>query len=297
MEESKYFQKDNKICRIKVEQDIMPLNPREDFEPIGHMMCWHNSYRLGDNHDYRDPEAFLDDMIRKHYSTAQIIRLAKAGKLQPNIELLYDKAEKEWQLWADCISWHPTRQINHSLVASDTEIDFLVDDVIECISMSDKIKMLEKKGFIFFPLAIYDHSGITMYIGDRFDHFDGPWDCSNVGWIYTTKEEFSKIGEVYGLQYRAGNGRYYPVTSKNWKKGAETILIGEVEEYDMYLTGDVYGYILEEYDTEALDWNETYACWGYFSKKWGDDLIKELALEAIGEVPLYDSVEDLRQVA
>lgn len=48
MTDYRYFKdSDGKICRIHVEQDSEPLNPRYDWDGnIGHMMCWWNRYNL-----------------------------------------------------------------------------------------------------------------------------------------------------------------------------------------------------------------------------------------------------------
>ena len=42
------------ICR-----DEFPLNPREEFDNLGTMVCWHNRYLLGDEHRYTNPRHFL----------------------------------------------------------------------------------------------------------------------------------------------------------------------------------------------------------------------------------------------
>ena len=44
--------------RLDIVDDPNPLNPRDD-ENIGHMICWHKNYRLGDRHDYVTPYQFL----------------------------------------------------------------------------------------------------------------------------------------------------------------------------------------------------------------------------------------------
>ena len=44
--------------RMDIVDDPDPTNPRDD-ECLGHMVCWHKSYRLGDNHDYASPYQFL----------------------------------------------------------------------------------------------------------------------------------------------------------------------------------------------------------------------------------------------
>ena len=35
--------------------DDMPLNPREDYDCLGKMVCWHGRYSLGEKHDFEDP--------------------------------------------------------------------------------------------------------------------------------------------------------------------------------------------------------------------------------------------------
>ena len=47
-----------KGCKIKIVQDDMPENPRVDWDNLGHMVCWHRHYELGDNHDFKEPIDF-----------------------------------------------------------------------------------------------------------------------------------------------------------------------------------------------------------------------------------------------
>ncbi len=41
-----------------VEAEDHPLNPREEYEHLGQMVCWHGRYRLGDKHDWSEPGEF-----------------------------------------------------------------------------------------------------------------------------------------------------------------------------------------------------------------------------------------------
>jgi hypothetical protein len=75
--------------------------------------------------------------------------------------------------------------------------------------------------FIFLPLYLYDHSGITISTGP----FGCPWDSGQVGWIYVSLD---KAKEEWGDD----------------KEAAIKYLKGEVETYDQYLRGEVYGYVL-----------------------------------------------------
>lgn len=52
----------------KIIQDTDPLNPREDFDPLGEMLCFHKRYVLGDKHSYRAEQfdgwdEFLNELL------------------------------------------------------------------------------------------------------------------------------------------------------------------------------------------------------------------------------------------
>jgi hypothetical protein len=100
-------------------------------------------------------------------------------------------------------------------------------------------ELCKRKDVYSLPLYLYDHSGITMSTGP----FSCRWDSGQVGRIYITREEYLKCW---------GGKRV------NKKKVYEH-LRAEVEEYDQYLTGEVYGYHIEDETGECID-----SCYGFF---------------------------------
>jgi len=105
----------------------------------------------------------------------------------------------------------------------------------------------ELNALVVLPLRIYDHSGLSMSVG-----IAGGWDSSQVGIIYADKE---RVTNEFGADYTL--------------ERVEQILRSEVDIYDHYLTGEVFGYqIVEEStcshcnhrDKEILD-----SSWGYYS--------------------------------
>lgn len=44
--------------RLIIEQDDDPLNPRQRWDFVGTMICWHTHHLLGDAHRYQDPETY-----------------------------------------------------------------------------------------------------------------------------------------------------------------------------------------------------------------------------------------------
>jgi hypothetical protein len=105
----------------------------------------------------------------------------------------------------------------------------------------------EEGAVIVLPLSLYDHSGITMVVGSA-----SGWDCGQVGWIYATR---AAILENFGRK----------VLSKKLLARAEAGLRAEVETYDQYLTGQVYGYVVKGPDCDD-------SCWGFFNQ---EDMVAE----------------------
>lgn len=104
-----------------------------------------------------------------------------------------------------------------------------------------------RKDILHLPLYLYDHSGITMSTSP----FSCPWDSGCVGIIYITKD---KIKEECG----------WKVLTKARKEKILQYLRNEVETYDQYLTGDVWGFEVVEYDEEDGYEKETDSCWGFY---------------------------------
>ncbi len=93
---------------------------------------------------------------------------------------------------------------------------------------------------VILPLYLYDHSGITISHGS----FSDKWDSGQVGWHYITKKSLEE----------------------NWNgdvEAAKKCLQAELDEYDNYLRGNVWGYVVENEDGDTID-----SCWGFI----GDNL-------------------------
>lgn len=108
------------------------------------------------------------------------------------------------------------------------------------------------RGGEILSLYLYDHSGITM----RTSSFGDPWDSGQVGYIYATAE---MIRKEYGKRI-----------TKAVRKKVREVLNAEVETYDMYLTGDVWGYVIENEEGEHLD-----SCWGFYGRKYCEEQARE----------------------
>lgn len=85
----KYYKEiTGELVRVHIEQDITPENPRYDWDGnIGHMMCWHRDYQLGDykENSYSDNLDFLNNLLRAIRSCCAKIRKLKPEYKQSSV--------------------------------------------------------------------------------------------------------------------------------------------------------------------------------------------------------------------
>lgn len=120
-------------------------------------------------------------------------------------------------------------------------------------------------GYLYLPLYLYDHSGITM----SYKPFSCQWDSGQVGIIYA-KKGFEGMSD-------------------------EKILTGleaEVENYNDFITGNCFGYILEDSSGEQLD-----SCWGFLGdEEYCETCMKEAAAVHIAEVKTQLALDTIEEV-
>ena len=134
--------------------------------------------------------------------------------------------------------------------------DILDDTITSTDYVNSILSNIIKNHYHILPLYLYDHSGITMSTGT----FSCLWDSGQVGYIYISKKNAEK--------------EWPDKTEKDFLEYLES----DVEVYDNFLTGQVYGYTID-----SVDWNKITcdgSCWGYY----GDEGIKQLTAEAKQEI-------------
>jgi len=124
----------------------------------------------------------------------------------------------------------------------------------DCIMVAQEAR---KQGDIAHPLYLYDHSGITISLLP----FSCPWDSGQVGFVIIRREKMLK--EFSAKKF-----------SKSLKAKALKIAEGEVQTYDQYLRGEIYGYKIDE-DGDS--------CWGFYGQ---EDCLTEAksAVDSMAEV-------------
>ena len=117
----------------------------------------------------------------------------------------------------------------------------------------------ELKAVVVLPLYMYDHSGIAIstqsFVG-RAVH--GEWDSGRIGFVYATKEDIRKNWMVKRV-------------SKQLLEDTERILNGEVEHYNQYVQGNVYGFTIENNESgKIID-----SCGGYIGEDYYNEMVRE----------------------
>jgi hypothetical protein len=120
---------------------------------------------------------------------------------------------------------------NDEVIPKDTLVDWYRGQKIE-----------QSKSYWIFQLTMYSHSGVALQLGSRgFACDGGGWDTSRVGAVLVSKKEWPRSAKA--------------------EKAAQCL----VQEWNNYLSGNVWGVITEVFDAKTkkrID-DECNSCWGY----------------------------------
>jgi len=158
------------------------------------------------------------------------------------VSIYYDRhAEdpREWDNLGTMACWHRSYNLGDGRLRDTIGRDDFSDvrTIVRYLQFTQRAEVI--------LLGLIDHSGISMYVGGGAHACDpGGWDSGTVGIIYATRETI--ISE-------------YGDDSPTSREMARKCMIGEVETYDQFLIGDVYGYIVSDKDGTEVD-----SLWGLF---------------------------------
>lgn len=101
----------------------------------------------------------------------------------------------------------------------------------------------ELGALVVLPVYMLDHSGIALSLGD----FADPWDSGQAGLAYVTPKNWA---DTQGTEWTGSEADI---------EQARLLCAGDVQTYGQYLNGEVYGYVIKDFDGETLD-----ECWGMY---------------------------------
>ena len=134
----------------------------------------------------------------------------------------------------------------------EVDFDYSFDSRQEFIERGEEIVRKHFKDVaVCYAVHMYKHSGESISI-DYSGQYTCRFDSGTIGFAIVTKEDIRK---EYNIKR---------VTQKYIDK-CENIVRGEIETLNQYISGEVYGYVVEDEDENIID-----SCYGFF----GDDIEK-----------------------
>lgn len=259
------------LYRLKIETDQDARNPREDGDYADIMYCEHRRYTLGDKD--ADKPVYEASFVTLEYQ--------RADGTTASYVLDDDDNDHELHLSygdvLDMLDEHRD-ELDEELADATDDTSALAEPDVRPIRL-DAQRAAEACRYvrsakweseyrqvpgiaIIRDLSLYDHSGITIFAGAPTCR----WDSGQVGWQYITE---AKLQEEW-------NGD---------REKALAYMDSTLKEYDDYLRGHVYGFMLEKgtpyienktfpgdnaRDTSAnrIKWEHEDSCWGFVGCWW-----------------------------
>ena len=130
----------------------------------------------------------------------------------------WDISDKGWRMNAEEFAEFLHKKLDKKCpeIKGLTDIDYIVN----CGNAKNYI--------VCKPVYMYDHSGQTISLSP----FGCRWDSGCCGYIFVFKDKILK--------------EFPDKNDDNWRDKAEEVIESEIDIYDSYIRGEVYGYCLEE---------------------------------------------------
>ena len=153
-----------------------------------------------------------------------------------NISIEYDESAESPREWDNISEFHYTSS------------RYTLGDIHHTSqeSLDDMLSEAKRQGDLVFALYAYIHSGITVSMKTfhgRLSQGHAEFDSGVCGFVVVRRK---KMLEEFNSK----------IFTQKLKKEAEQLAQGEVDTFDSYLRGEVYGYIIDD-DGDS--------CWGYYS--------------------------------
>lgn len=232
----------------------------------------------------------------KHYAYESPFEMKDKEGIKYTLEVktsYHAESPREWSNLCTMICWHSRYSLGDEHSFSDPLV-FMLDlykevmgeswfDKHKSDDWSDILQALQDSNLIHIKVIhLYDHSGLTVSTSNAYPYNDR-WDSSTVGFIYVTKQKLFE--ECIGM------------VEEDWKERADKYIENEMETYDQYLRGDVYGFtltktvvkqekcphcgeVVREYEVDEVD----DSCWGFY----GDCLEDNGILDNLGDLEFVD---------
>jgi hypothetical protein len=178
------------------------------------------------------------------------------------LKIIHDscaESPREWDNFGKMICFHGRYDLGD-------KHNYNADDYSGWEEMEKAILTDEGKGAIILPLYLYDHSAVSISTSP----FSCRWDSGQIGFIVVNKKT---ILDNFGGKI---------ITQKTREKAIK-LLDAEVETYNYYVEGEVYGFRIVDENDDEVD-----SCWGFY----GTDFLTNGMLEYISSENLGDITQE-----
>lgn len=209
--------------KVQVRTDQDPSDPRAEWDNVGVMFCKHRRHQLGDE-GADDP-----------FEEVTIYDLGGYEIEEHDLNVVQELLGE----WLNNV--FPDRdKTDEDFVRADAAYRWVSGQSREPFANERTEHRLRDDIAIILPIYAYEHGGITISHGS----FSCQWDSGQLGWHYVAKK---------ALESEFGGD----------EEKAKKCLEAELEIYDNYLQGNVWGFTIEDEEGDDVD-----SCWGFY----GDDL-------------------------
>lgn len=222
--ENKFDSEEYRGCTINMYYDDSPDDPRT-WGPASTFVCEHPIYKLGDKHNIED---VVNDLFSDYVSDKAVIEYfikSRGAKLIPGEEDDYSDHYYEYEE-TYCGEKH-THYID-----ADTDMgeDGIAQQMADELELTEKLHLIDETGNVaMLPISMYEHSGISIWLGSTDGHPDARWDCSSIGFAYVEKATAEKEMPQRKLKDEQKD---------NWKQWAYDVMEAEMETYNKYVSGE-----------------------------------------------------------
>lgn len=256
-----YDRKDG--CKVRLIADKGALSPREDeCIAFGNLLTWGSRFRSPDENPYSDPDELLAELLVERLGLKGIVK-GLVGKAYPGLRIMHRIYEdgghayalealkpvqagkqESWACWCDWDGGEFEQELSGG--ADYGYAEELADQVAGC---RGTIHLLKQSGLAILPIYRFEHSGVAYSTTP----FGDPWDSRLVGLAYADADDAVKI---LGKEAK-----------RLTRKGLELLLRNGVEEYSLWVNGDVY---IMEVESPS---GETESMGGIYVEPWDEESV------------------------
>ena len=228
--------------RVEIWHDELAENPMHNMDQVT-LACQHRRYNLGHDYGLTNLDDYLDMLREKAY-----LKKFPHGRFPQD-----ENAPCPHCNQAD--DAYSTDGCDHCIDGYDENPFYIYSGLEITERISDALKMdLDFSECVILPLNLYDHSGLSISTTP----FSCHWDSGQVGWAFMTQAQYNELG------------------FEGWDADkAHDIINSNINYYDNYLQGNVYGYsFFENTDEDAID-----ACGGFVGDHDDSGLFEQIDLD------------------